>query len=118
MKYTVTEEKIKNIVIKYLDSINWTVIKNEDNIYPFLVFEHNEDKQPMLVVQCITHRYGESCNLLIRSSFQERLEQLFGEENVGLGYYDEPNTLVMDWFIKQFKIQVDDYLYVGSEAIF
>lgn len=30
MKYTVTEEKIKDIVIKYLDSIDWRVLESTD----------------------------------------------------------------------------------------
>lgn len=115
MKYTVTEEKIKDIVIKYLDSIDWRVLESTDEEHPLQVFEHNTDKGATFIVQCVTHRYGESCNVLIRSSFQERLERMFGKQTVSGGEDGEPNVLVMDWFNKHFNFEVEDYLYMDSQ---
>lgn len=115
MKYTVTEEKIKDIVIKYLDSIDWRVLESTDEEHPLQVFEHNTDKGATFIVQCVTHRYGESCNVLICSSFQERLERMFGKQTVSGGEDGEPNVLVMDWFNKHFNFEVEDYLYMDSQ---
>lgn len=115
MKYVIPEKRIKDIVIKYLDSIDWTVLESTDDSYPLEVFEHNTDKGATFIIECVTHRYGESYNLLIRSSFQERLEKMFGKETVGSGPDDEPNTLVMDWFNSHFEPEVEDYLYMDSQ---
>lgn len=115
MRYIIPEKRLKDIVIKYLDSIDWRVLESTDEEHPLEVFEHNTDKGATFIVQCVTHRYGESCNLLIRSSFQERLEQMFGKETVSGGNDDEPNLLVMDWFNKNFKPEVEDYLYMDSQ---
>lgn len=115
MRYIIPEKRLKDIVVKYLDSIDWRVLESTDEEHPFEVFEHNTDKGATFIVQCVTHRYGESCNLLIRSSFQERLEQMFGKETVSGGEDGEPNVLVMDWFNNKFNFEVEDYLYMDSQ---
>ena len=115
MKYIIPEERLKNIVIKYLDSIDWILVESDDESHPFEVFENREDKGATFIIQCVTHRYGESCNLLIRSSFQERLEKMFGKETVSGGEDGEPNVLVMDWFNERFNDAVEDYLYMDSQ---
>jgi hypothetical protein len=47
-------------------------------------------------------------------SFQDKLEDMFGESAVGEGPDDEPNTLVMDWFNKHFDIPVEDYSFLNN----
>jgi hypothetical protein len=115
MRYIIPEKRLKDIVIKYLDSIDWRVLESTDEEHPLEVFEHNTDKGATFIVQCVTHRYGESCNVLIRSSFQERLERMFGKQTVSGGEDGEPNVLVMDWFNKHFNLEVEDYLYMDSQ---
>jgi len=116
MKFIITENRIKDVVLKYLSNIDWAVLESSDENYPIEVFEHNSDEKPTFVVQCVFHRYGESYNLLINSSFQEHLKSMFGKNTVGEGPDGEPNTLIMDWFNKYFgRIQVEDYLYIDSE---
>lgn len=116
MKFIITENRIKDVVLKYLNNIDWAVLESTNDDFPFEVFEHSSDNKPTLVVQCVFHQYGESYNLLIRSSFQERLEDMFGKKTVGEGPDDEPNTLIMDWFNEYFdKMKVEDYLYMDSQ---
>jgi len=118
MRFIIKESRMRDIVLKYLNNIDWAVLESSNETYPLEVFEHNSDEKPTFVVQCIFHQYGESYNLLIRSSFQERLERMFGKNTVGEGPEGEPNTLVMNWFNEHFdKIEVDDYLYMDSEYI-
>lgn len=116
MKFIITENRIKDVVLKYLNKIDWAVLESTNEKYPFEVFEHNSDEKPTFAVQCISHRYGVSCNLLINSTFQENIERMFGKKTVGEGPIDEPNTLIMDWFNEYFdKMKVEDYLYMDSE---
>lgn len=114
MKYIIPEKRIKDIVEKYLDSIPWLPWESGEEEFPLEVFGYKGDKSATFIVRCVSHRYGESCNLLIRSSFQEHLESLFGKEVVS-EREDEPNTLVMDWFNKRFEdYPVEDYLYIDD----
>jgi len=39
MKYIITENRLKDVVSKYLDSIDWRVLESSDEIYPFEVYE-------------------------------------------------------------------------------
>ena len=112
MKYIIPENRVKDIVEKYLDSIPWHIWESGEEEYPIEVFGHKGDNRPVFTVHCTTHRYGETCNLVISTSFQKDLESLFGKEIVSGGDDGEPNTLVMDWFNKRFEeFPVDDYLY-------
>jgi hypothetical protein len=116
MKYIIPEKRITDIVEKYLDDIPWHVWETGEEEFPLEVFGYKGDKGATFIVRCVSHRYGESCNLLIRSSFQENLESLFGKEIVSGGEEDEPNLLVMNWFNKRFKdFPVEDYLYMDSD---
>ena len=110
MKYIITESKLKEVVSKYLDSIDWRVLESTDEEFPIEVYEHTTDKGPTFVVRVITHKYGAENRLLIRETFQIKLEDMFGESTVS----GEPNTLVMDWFKKHFDIEIDDYTYMGN----
>jgi hypothetical protein len=115
MRYIIPEKRIKEIVEKYLDNIDWNILETGDRDFPLEVFGFKGDKDATFIVQRIVHRYGESSNLMIRSSFQEKLESLFGKEIVSGGEYDEPNLLVMNWFNKRFKnFPVEDYLYMDN----
>jgi hypothetical protein len=114
MKYIITESKLKEMVSKYLDSIDWRVLESSDEIYPFEVYEHANDKGPTFVVRANHHKYGVTNVLLILDSFQDKLEDMFGESTRGEGPNDEPNTLVMDWFNKHFDIQVEDYSFLNN----
>ena len=40
MKYIIPEKRLKDIVVKYLDSIDWRVLESTDEEHPFEVFEH------------------------------------------------------------------------------
>jgi hypothetical protein len=116
MKFIITENRIKDVVLKYLNNIDWAILESSNETYPLEVFEHNSNEKPTFVVQCVSHRYGDSYNLLINSSFQEHLEHMFGKKTVGEGPDDEPNTLIMDWFNEYFdKMKIEDYLYMDSE---
>jgi hypothetical protein len=110
MKYIITESRLKDVVSKYLDSIDWRVLESTDEEFPIEVYEHTTDKGPTFVVRVITHKYGAENRLIIRETFQIKLEDMFGESTVG----GEPNTLVMDWFKKHFNIEIDDYTYMGN----
>ena len=110
MKYIITESKLKEVVAKYLNSIDWRVLESSDEEFPLEVYEHTTDKWPTFVVRVITHKYGAENRLLIRETFQIKLEDMFGESTVS----GEPNTLVMDWFKKHFDIEIDDYTYMGN----
>lgn len=115
MKYIITESRLKDVVIKYLDSIDWRILESTDEVYPFEVYEHTDDKGPTFMVRANTHKYGVTNVLLILGSFQDKLEDMFGESTVGEGPDDEPNTLVMDWFNKHFNIQVEDYSFLNND---
>jgi hypothetical protein len=110
MKYIITESKLKEVVSKYLDSIDWRVLESTDEEFPIEIYEHTTDKGPTFVVRVITHKYGAENRLYIRELFQIKLEDMFGESTVS----GEPNTLVMDWFKKHFNIDIDDYTYMGN----
>ena len=110
MKYIITESKLKEVVAKYLNSIDWRVLESSDEEFPLEVYEHTTDKGPTFVVRVITHKYGAENRLLIRETFQIKLEDMFGESTVS----GEPNTLVMEWFKKHFDIEIDDYTYMGN----
>ena len=114
MKYVITENRLKDVVSKYLDSIDWRVLESSDELYPFEVYEHANDKGPTFVVRANTHKYGVTNVLLILVSFQNKLEDMFGESTVGEGPDDKPNTLVMNWFNKHFDIQVEDYSFLNN----
>ena len=110
MKYIITESRLKEVVSKYLDSIDWRVLESTDEEFPIEVYEHTTDKGPTFVVRVITHKYGEENRLYIRELFQIKLEDMFGESTVS----GDPNTLVMDWFSKHFNIEINDYSYMGN----
>ena len=110
MKYIITESKLKEVVSKYLDSIDWRVLESTDEEFPIEVYEHTTDKGPTFVVRVITHKYGEENRLYIRELFQIKLEDMFGESTVS----GDSNTLVMDWFSKHFNIEINDYSYMGN----
>lgn len=111
MKYIIPEKRVKDIVEKYLDSIPWHPWETGEEEYPLEVFGYKGDSHPSFMVHCVTHRHGESCNLLIDTSFQDSLERLFGKGVVSTGDEGEPNTLIMDWFNKRFEeFAVEDYL--------
>lgn len=114
MRYIITEGRLKEIVFKYLDGINWRILESTDKIFPFEVYEHTTDKSPTFLIRANPHKYGVTNILLILDSFQNRLEDMFGESTVGEGPDDEPNTLVMDWFNKNFDIQVEDYSFLNN----
>ena len=114
MKYVIPEIRMKNLVIKYLDSIDWRILESTDESYPLEVYEHNTDKGPTFIVNCFNYKFGETCNLFISNLFQKKLISLFGEETVDTGEDGEPNVLVMDWFNEYFKTNVHDYRYVDS----
>jgi hypothetical protein len=120
MKYVIPENRMKTLVIKYLDSIDWRILEVtessafENESYPLEVYEHTTDKGPTFIVNCFKYKFGESCNLLISHLFQKKLISLFGEETVNTGEEGEPNLLVMDWFNQYFKTNVHDYRYVDN----
>jgi hypothetical protein len=113
MKYIITESRLKNIVIQYLNNIDWRFLTSSNDEFPLEVFESNSDSGATFIVRVVSHKYGDSNLLLIRSSFQEKLEKMFGKNTVG-NENDEPNTLVMDWFSNQFNIVIEDYTYMDE----
>jgi hypothetical protein len=116
MKYVVPESRIKGLVVKYLDGIDWQPWETEFSDHPLEVFGLKGENGATFIVKCMTHKYGESCNLLIRSSFARDLIKLFGKDVIGEGPDGEPNTLIMDWFNSRFKeYPVEDYLYMDSD---
>jgi hypothetical protein len=113
MKYIITESRIKNIIIQYLNDIDWRVLTSSNDEFPLEVFEDKSDSGATFIVRVISHKYGDSNLLLIRSSFQEKLERMFGKNSVG-DENDEPNTLIMDWFSNHFNIDIEDYSYMDE----
>ena len=121
MKYLITEERLKNIVIQYLDSINWVVKETPENFghkeiikYPYSIYEHKDDEHPAFIIQQMGHRYGISRILLINNHILDRLGNMFGYDVVGDGPEGEPNTLIMDWYNSRFEPTVEDYLWIDS----
>ena len=113
MKYLITENQLKNIVIKYLNNIDWKLSHSNNSEFPIMVYQGTNNEDPTFILRIVSHRFVEDHLLLIRSSFKEKLETLFGKESVGDD--DEPNNLLMDWFSNTFDIKIDDYTYMDSQ---
>jgi hypothetical protein len=89
MKYTITENRLQELVNNYFNSFRYDV----DDLGGDIVVWNAESGMRMF------DTYGD--NLLIESGLLSSIESLFGTENIG--------KYILNWFNNYFETNLDDY---------
>lgn len=89
MKYTITENRLQELVNNYFNSFRYDV----DDLGGDIVVWNAESGMRMF------DTYGD--NLLIESGLLSSIESLFGNENIG--------KYILNWFNNYFETNLDDY---------
>jgi hypothetical protein len=89
MKYTITENRLQELVNNYFNSFRYDV----DDLGGDIVVWNAESGMRMF------DTYGD--NLLIESGLLSSIESLFGNENIG--------KYILNWFNNYFETSLDDY---------
>jgi hypothetical protein len=89
MKYTITENRLQELVNNYFNSFRYDI----DDLGGDLVVWNAESGMRMF------DTYGD--NLLIESGLLSSIESLFGNENIG--------KYILNWFNNYFETNLDDY---------
>ena len=89
MKYTITENRLQELVNNYFNSFRYDI----DDLGGDIVVWNAESGMRMF------DTYGD--NLLIESGLLSSIESLFGNENIG--------KYILNWFNNYFETSLDDY---------
>jgi hypothetical protein len=89
MKYTITENRLQELVNNYFNSFRYDI----DDLGGDIVVWNAESGMRMF------DTYGD--NLLIESGLLSSIESLFGTENIG--------KYILNWFNNYFETNLDDY---------
>jgi hypothetical protein len=89
MKYTITENRLQELVNNYFNSFRYDI----DDLGGDIVVWNAESGMRMF------DTYGD--NLLIESGLLSSIESLFGYENVG--------KYILNWFNNYFETNLDDF---------
>jgi hypothetical protein len=89
MKYTITENRLQELVNNYFNSFRYDI----DDLGGDIVVWNAESGMRMF------DTYGD--NLLIESGLLSSIESLFGNENIG--------KYILNWFNNYFETNLDDY---------
>jgi hypothetical protein len=95
MKYTITENRLQELVNNYFNSFRYDV----DDLGGDIVVWNAESGMRMF------DTYGD--NLLIESGLLSSIESLFGNENIG--------KYILNWFNNYFETNLDDYDDIDHE---
>jgi hypothetical protein len=95
MKYTITENRLQELVNNYFNSFRYDI----DDLGGDIVVWNAESGMRMF------DTYGD--NLLIESGLLSSIESLFGYENVG--------KYILNWFNNYFETNLDDYDDIDHE---
>jgi hypothetical protein len=89
MKYTITENRLQELVNNYFNSFRYDI----DDLGGDIVVWNAESGMRMF------DTYGD--NLLIESGLLSSIESLFGNENIG--------KYILNWFNHYFETKLDDF---------
>jgi hypothetical protein len=89
MKYTITENRLQELVNNYFNSFRYDI----DDLGGDIVVWNAESGMRMF------DTYGD--NLIIESGLLSSIESLFGNENIG--------KYILNWFNNYFETNLDDY---------
>jgi hypothetical protein len=95
MKYTITENRLQELVNNYFNSFRYDI----DDLGGDIVVWNAESGMRMF------DTYGD--NLLIESGLLSSIESLFGNENIG--------KYILNWFNNYFETNLDDYDDIDHE---
>jgi hypothetical protein len=95
MKYTITENRLQELVNNYFNSFRYDI----DDLGGDIVVWNAESGMRMF------DTYGD--NLLIESGLLSSIESLFGTENIG--------KYILNWFNNYFETNLDDYDDIDHE---
>jgi len=98
MKFIITEDKLNNLMIKYIESLI-----NEDDIihiYPYINIYNNSDRENPIELMNFDRTKGD---LWIRPQFIDHIDNLFGRSRL------ETKNFLVNWFENKFNVNT---LYV------
>jgi len=95
MKYTITENRLQELVNNYFNSFRYDI----DDLGGDIVVWNAESGMRMF------DTYGD--NLLIESGLLSTIESLFGNENIG--------KYILNWFNNYFETNLDDFGDIDNE---
>ena len=95
MKYTITENRLQELVNNYFNSFRYDI----DDLGGDIVVWNAESGMRMF------DTYGD--NLLIESGLLSSIESLFGNENIG--------KYILNWFNNYFETNLDDFSDIDHE---